>query len=50
MATTTGELLVEMSTLTTGTAMEHFQNISHGGGEGTIIEIYDSEIHDAEIN
>jgi hypothetical protein len=31
---TTGELLVEMSTLTTGTALEHFTNISFGGGEG----------------
>lgn len=28
---TTGELLVAMSTLSTGTAMEHFTNISYGG-------------------
>jgi len=31
---TTGELLVQMSTLTTGTALEHFTNISYGGGGG----------------
>ena len=31
MANTTGELLVEMSTLSTGTALEHFTNISFGG-------------------
>ena len=29
---TTGELLVIYSTLTTGTALEHFTNISTGGG------------------
>jgi hypothetical protein len=29
--TTTGERLVAISTLTTGTAMEHFLNISTGG-------------------
>lgn len=29
---TTGELLVQMSTLSTGTALEHFTNISFGGG------------------
>ena len=31
---TTGEKLVEMSTLETGTALEHFMNISFGGGGG----------------
>lgn len=31
---TTGELLVQMSTLSTGTALEHFTNISYGGGGG----------------
>lgn len=31
---TTGELLVQMSTLTTGTALDHFTNISFGGGGG----------------
>jgi hypothetical protein len=31
---TTGELLVEMSTLSTGTALEHFTNISFGGEGG----------------
>jgi len=31
---TTGELLVTMSTLTTGTALAHFTNISFGGGGG----------------
>ena len=47
---TTGEKLVEMSTLETGTAMEHFLNISHGGGTGEdVIVIYDSEIHDMEV-
>jgi len=33
-STTTGELLVEMSTLTSGTAMDHFTHISWGGGGG----------------
>ena len=33
-STTTGELLVEMSTLTSGTAMDHFTNINWGGGGG----------------
>ena len=33
-STTTGELLVEMSTLTSGTAIDHFTNISWGGGGG----------------
>ena len=31
---TTGELLVQMSTLTTGTALEHFTNINYGGSIG----------------
>lgn len=31
---TTGELLVQMSTLSTGTTLEHFTNISFGGGGG----------------
>jgi len=31
---TTGELLVQMSTLSTGTALEHFTNIDYGGGGG----------------
>jgi hypothetical protein len=31
---TTGELLVQMSTLSTGTALDHFTNISFGGGGG----------------
>jgi hypothetical protein len=31
---TTGELLVQMSTLSTGTALEHFTNISFGGNGG----------------
>jgi hypothetical protein len=31
---TTGERLVEMSILTTGTALDHFLNISFGGGGG----------------
>jgi len=31
---TTGELLVQMSTLTSGTAMDHFTHISWGGGGG----------------
>ena len=29
---TTGERLVDISTLSTGTALEHFTNISTGGG------------------
>ena len=32
--TTTGEYLVGISTLTTGTALEHFLNISAGTGTG----------------
>jgi len=34
MASTTGELLVQMSTLSTGTAMDHFTHISFGGQAG----------------
>ena len=33
---TTGELLVEYSTLDTGTALEHFLNISTGDGTGVL--------------
>jgi hypothetical protein len=33
-STTTGQLLVEMSSLTSGTAMDHFTHISWGGGGG----------------
>lgn len=33
-STTTGELLVEMSSLSSGTAMDHFTHISWGGGGG----------------
>ena len=48
---TTGEKLVEMSTLTTGTAMDHFLNIEFGGSgtDEEVIVIHDSEIHDMEI-
>lgn len=34
--TTTGERLVAISTLTTGTAMDHFLNIDTGGGPGGV--------------
>jgi len=50
MANTTGELLVEMSTLTSGTAMDHFTNISWGGGGGglspaiTYLDIVDTSV------
>jgi hypothetical protein len=33
---TTGERLVDISTLATGTALQHFLNISTGGGGETI--------------
>jgi len=38
---TTGERLVDISTLLTGTAMEHFLNISVGGGtvSGAIFDV-----------
>lgn len=37
---TTGERLVSISTLETGTAMEHFLNIQTGGGSvGTIVDV-----------
>ena len=35
-ATTTGELLVEYSTLDIATALEHFLNISTGDGSGVL--------------
>lgn len=35
-ATTTGELLVEYSTLDIATALEHFLNISTGDGTGVL--------------
>ena len=46
MAGTTGELLVQMSSLTSGTAMDHFTHISWGGGGGlspviTFLDIVD---------
>ena len=43
---TTGEHLVDISTLTTGTAMEHFLNISTGG-DG--FNIYVSEILEGKV-
>lgn len=48
-STTTGELLVEMSTLSTGTAMDHFTHISFGGGGGlnpviTYVDIVDTSV------
>jgi len=53
MANTTGELLVEMSTLFTGTAMDHFTHISWGGGGGglspaiTYLDIVDTSVSGA---
>ena len=35
---TTGERLVAISTLSTGTAMEHFLNIDTGGGETIYVD------------
>ena len=42
---TTGEHLVDISTLTTGTAMDHFLNISTGSG----FNIYVSEILEGKV-
>ena len=42
---TTGEHLVDISTLTTGTAMDHFLNISTGDG----FNIYVSEILEGKL-
>jgi len=39
--TTTGELLVSLSDLSTGTALEHLQNITGGGGGVTGIALAD---------
>jgi hypothetical protein len=36
---TTGERLVDISTLSTGTALDHFLNIS-GGGSETVIRVF----------
>ena len=35
---TTGERLVDISTLSTGTALEHFLNIETGGGETIYVD------------
>lgn len=41
---TTGERLVSISTLTTGTALEHFLNIATGGNVINIINVCDQLI------
>jgi len=49
-STTTGQLLVEMSSLSSGTAMDHFTHISWGGGGGglspviTYLDITDTSV------
>ena len=37
---TTGERLVSISTLSTGTALEHFLNIETGTGDGGEVRVY----------